>query len=129
MGLRKILLTGSLVFALGACSIFSSSSEIREENIAKNVPIYRFKRVVASIKGPFVKKQEKGYTSFAELSEDEKIKFNPILYQLDSNKNVYLDCQRDGFSGNEYFVNELLNLLKESDVSHTPEQLCRAIGY
>ena len=129
MNLRRILFTGSLLFTFGACSVFSSP-ELKEEEIVRNVPVYRFNRVVASISGPFEKKEMENYNSFSEISEYEKIKFNPILYQIKDNKTLYLDCQRDGFfNGNEYPINELVSLLRESDVTHTPEQLCRAIGY
>lgn len=127
MSLRKILLTGTLVFAIGACSLFTSELQ---KNAVKDVSIYRFNIRIASIKGPFIPKKEGDYTSFTEISEDEDIKFKPILYQRNDNKNIYIDCQRLGKISIDWPINVLMTreIIKPNQ-SYTSSQICRILGY
>ena len=126
-GLSKILLVGGFSLISGACSIFTPEFP---KTAVKDVSIYRFNIRIASIKGPFIPKKEGDHTSFTEISEDEDIKFKPILYQLE-NKNIYIDCQRTGrFNASDESLNFWIGrgILKLNQ-SYTPNQICEILGY
>ena len=127
-GLSKILLVGSFSLIFGACSIFTPELP---KTAVKDVSIYQFNIRIASIKGPFIPKKEVDHTSFTEISEDEDIKFKPILYQKNNNKNVYIDCQRNGrFNVGDEPLNALMRMGKiRENQSYTPNQICEILGY
>lgn len=131
--LCKFLLIGGLTFSVGGCSF---SSQELPKIITENVYIYHFNKKVVTITGPFVKREKNypnnkynNYTSFTEITEEDK-KLKPILYQIDINKTVYLDCQKDGFNGNESPLNFLVERgdIKKHE-SYTTYQICKSIGY
>ncbi len=127
-GLSKILLVGGFSLIFGACSIFTPELP---KNAVEDVSIYRFNIRIASIKGPFIPRKEEDHTSFTEISEDEDIKFKPILYQINDNKNIYLDCQRTGrFNVDSESLNVLMKMGKiKENQSYTPNQICEILGY